>query len=440
MQDTMRMFREDPVGFWHLLWRNAWFHFQHIWKAQFLEDFATKRSFYGRPLQATWPLGVAGDLIWFLFTAGGLAALAAPLRREEGAFRWLALLWLIYTIVAMMIMHIEPRYLLPVWLLLALYGSWLLGNPAALLATLRRRWLHGGLALLLVGGFLLIFFTYRDYPAMIQTSVAREWHRARAQRAHTTGDYAAAVQQLEQSVAAHDGFVDSHAELALALIAQGRYAEAEAELAGRDSQRVNLARGELARARGNDESAAAYFVAAEERAGEDVQRLGRIWMQPPATTTLTLGDGLDLGYITGFSTGEQVTQPGARPLTYRWLQGQGRIVLPLPQPLEPGTVVALRLTSGRSEAAQLRLGFGSGGVPQEWVRFTVAGGQWRTYHLAVPEALAGQQQLILALDAPIFIPAHRNPATNDLRPLSLMVNAVWLEGGDTTAETPPHSH
>lgn len=362
-----------------------------------------------------------------MFTTCGLVALVAPLR--EGAWRWLVLLWLVYTIVAMMIMHIEPRYLLPVWLFLALYGSWFLSQPGAMLRMLGQHRLHGGVALVLVGGFLLICFTYRDYPALIATSFSREQHRARAEQAYSTGAYDTAVQELEQAVALHDGFVDSHAELALALIAQGRYDEAEAQLAGRDSQRVKLARGELARARGHDEAAAAYFIASEERAGEDVQRLGLTWLNPPPTRRLELGNGLDLGSIAGFSTSEQVEQPGARPLPYRWLQGHGRIVLPLEQPVQPGSVVALRLTSGRPDATALRLGFVGNGEHDQVYTFPIAGGQWRTYRLVVPDALDGQQQLALSLDAPISIPAHSNPTANDLRPLSLMVNAVWLEPG-----------
>lgn len=247
VNDTMRMFQADPVGFWQLLWRNAWFHFQHIWKAQFLEDMATKRSYYGRPLQATWPLGVAGDLIWFAFTATGLAALAAPIGRREGAFRWLALCWLLYTIVAMMIMHIEPRYLLPVWLILILYGAWWLSNPMTMLRTLwQQRW-HGLLALLMTAAFLGLSLSYRNYPELIQRTATAEMHRAAAAQAFAADDYDRARAELEQAMQTHNGLVDQRAELAFALIAQQQYDAAQELMGNRDSQRIALARGDIAR-------------------------------------------------------------------------------------------------------------------------------------------------------------------------------------------------
>jgi hypothetical protein len=45
----------------------------------------------------------------------------------------------------------------------------------------------------------------------------------------------------------------------------------------------------------------------------------------------------------------------------------------------------------------------------------------------VPEALAGQSELALTLDAPIFLPAHVYPDSVDVRPLSLMVSAAGVE-------------
>lgn len=78
----------------------------------------------------------------------------------------------------------------------------------------------------------------------------------------------------------------------------------------------------------------------EEQGGEDMQRLAFAWLTPAPTTTLTLGNDLDLGYLYGFAFGERVGET-----TYRWLQGEGVIRLPLPEPLAGNEVLALRLAA-----------------------------------------------------------------------------------------------
>ncbi|HEX9372732.1 MAG TPA: glycosyltransferase family 39 protein, partial [Roseiflexaceae bacterium] len=60
--------------------RPMWDTFRHIWKLQFVEDYFVKRSFFSRPLRAAAPLGLAGDLLWLVYTVGGLIGLAAPPR------------------------------------------------------------------------------------------------------------------------------------------------------------------------------------------------------------------------------------------------------------------------------------------------------------------------------------------------------------------------
>jgi hypothetical protein len=417
--DTQRIFREDPAGFFPLLFRNAGFHFRHIWKAQFVEDFFVKRSFYGRPLREMWALGAFGDVLWVSFTLAGLMALAAPLR--EGAFRWLALGWIGYTVFAMMIMHIEPRYLLPVWLLLALYGSWLLAGPRALFAPWRQyRW-HGALALALGVAFIGLVISYRNYPEIVGRGIAREQHNAAGMQAYAAGDYATAERELRAAVELQPTFTDTRANLALALAAQGEIDAAWRVLDTTDAQRMSVVRGALEREQDDPQTTAAYFIDAETRAGEDAQRFALEWLRPPPTAALDVGTGRDLGYVAGFSPGEEL--PGDTATTYRWLQGRGRVVLPLSEPLREGSVVALRMTSGQAQAVPLTVGFVGG----EHYTIEVASGAWRTYELAVPSALEGQRELALALRAPTFIPAHTIPGSVDVRPLSLMLSTVWVE-------------
>ncbi len=419
MEDTRRIFWSDPQGFLPLLFRNAGFHFMHIWKAQFVEDFGTKASFFGRPLREFWLLGAFGDLLWFSFTLAGLVALTTPWR--EGWFRLVPLGWLAYTIFAMMIMHIEPRYLLPVWLMLIIYGAWMLAAPREVLALLRAQPWHGTLALTVALVFLAIFFSYRNYPEIIGRSIQREQHLAAGMQAYANQDYNTATHELRAAVEINGTFTETRANLALVLAAQGEYDEAWRVLGSIDAQRVNVVRGMLERAQGDAIAARDNFVSAETSSGENVQQFALQWLPAPATTDLQLGNGRDLGYVAGFWPGEE--EGGDRDGTYRWLLGGGQMVLPLPQPLEAGSVVALRMTSGQASSVPLTVGFADG----THHTITVQGGDWRVYRLAVPPMLAGESELALTLDAPTFVPAHHYPDSIDTRALSLMISQIRVK-------------
>lgn len=425
-----RIVNEEP---WRLT-RNFWPHFQHIWKAQFVEDYFVKVSFFTRPLREVWIIGALGDLLWLVFSTASVFALAA--RPREGGFRLLALGWIAYSCLTVMLIHVEPRYLLPIWLFMALYGAATLGAlwnwlalrqhdraaaHAAARSYLRSPW---GLAGILLGAaFLFLVFSYRDYPGIIASGVQREWHRAAALRAARQGDPSAAIAAYERMLVADPDFADGRAELALLYLEQGDYDRGWNALGTRHTHRGDVVRGALARAQGNHDLARRYFEDAEVRAGEDVQKLAIEWLRPAPLTRLHLGDGLDFGYLDGFSFGETLAAgSGAQPATYRWLQGRGIIRLPLPAPLAEGAVVRLRVAGGPRGDTPLTLELGD-------VRLTlpVRSGEWRTYRVAVPASLVGAQHLELHLTAPTFIPVQLNPASGDARLLSVMVRDVAVE-------------
>jgi 4-amino-4-deoxy-L-arabinose transferase-like glycosyltransferase len=451
--EISRFLTEEP---WRLT-RNVVPHFLHIWKAQFIEDFFVKVSFYTRPVRELWPLGVASDLLWFGFTLAACFGLTS--RPREGAFRLLALGWVVYAIVTVLLLHVEPRYLLPLYLFCGLYGAgWLstLGNtfaPSRLRVSDFRirdqrtrqssvvgRWssipaLTGGLLAL---GFVAIFFSYRDYPAIIGRGLERERYHTAGAEALRRGDIDAAVVQFSQMVNTHPEFIDGRSELANTLLSAGRAAEAWEAIGERRTHRSDVVRGAIARNLGNPE-ATDYFRAAEANAGEDIQQLTLNWLRPPAIGTLQLGNGLDLGYLQGFSQGEQLSLPDGSTLSYRWLAEAGLIRLPLAEPLAPGTTVTLRLTSGQAQAVPLTVRMAG-----ETITLQVVAGQWRQYRLQVPEALNGQQQLELHLSAPPFIPLQNDPASTDARLLSIMVSQITVstaqraEGRPGNRDFSPH--
>ncbi len=425
VEDTRRMYAADPPGFVRLLWRNAIPHFQHIWKAQFIEDFTTRRSFYGRPLREAAPLGFAGDLLWLIFTTAGFVALMLPIQPREGGFRMLALAWLGYTTLGMMLFHIEPRYLLPIWLFLAIYGAALLGNPRGAWQAVRQHWWHTSLALLLLLSYLLLVFSYRDYPTLISRAVQREMALAQGYAAYQQGDFGAARTAFERALDAHEEFSETRAVLALTAIAQHEYATARDLLGASDAQHTVLARGMLARAEGDLATAVDLLVDAEKRSGVDLQQYA-LRLAMPATDHVDLGSGLDLGYIAGFSSVEQTPRADGSSTTYRWLQGRGTLRLPLAAPLDKGAGLILHMTAGQPVPVPVRVTFADGSVQE----FRVASGAWRLYRLTIPPTLTGdatQRELVVTLDAPVFIAAHRLPDSRDTRPLSLMLDQVRVE-------------
>ena len=419
--DTKRMFQADPGAFWKRLWRNAALHFRHIWKAQFIEDFIQKGSFNGRPLREVWFLGALSDLLWFLCTLTGLAALTAPLR--EGHFRWLILGWIGYNILAMLIMHIEPRYLLPIWLPLMLYSAWFLSDLRGMFQLFQQHKAHSFLLLLVTSSFLFAVFTYRDYPSMVRRAIKRENHFNTGFRAYEKENYALAIQEFQQMVAVQSGFSPSRAMLALAFLAQGQVEEAKNALRKSNSQWPIIAQAAIARELGESRKAKDLFKIAEEKAGENVQKTTLHWLRPQKTTHLSFGNNLDLGYLEGFSLAESISRPDNQIQTYRWLESKGKIVLPLPKSLQKGNVLALSLANNQRKSTNLRIQWSNG----ESLSIPILSNEDRVYRLPIPTALVGQNRLAIDLEAPVFMPAHIDSASKDTRLLSLMVYQISIE-------------
>ena len=398
----------DPL----LPFRNIWPTFRHIWKAQFVEDYYLKESFYDRPLRAVALLGLAGDLLWLVFTAAGLAGLASK-PREGWHNRLFALAWVGYTLFTVVVFHVEPRYLLPLWLLIALYGSGqlaqLLKNDDHLrLSSVVRRpssWLQASLLV----AFATLLVTYRDYPAIIGQGAARERAMARGDSAFARGNYLVATQAYQDAARIQPTFLDAQVGVGLALLAQDKRAEAAAAVDGVKRRTAWLV-GLVATGGGPDQ--VGDLNHAEVTTGLDIQRWALDWTRPAAARAVHLGDGRDYGYIAGFSLSE-----GGAASSFRWMSRQGEVRLPLSQALRVGDSLVLRLAAPQATPVEIRLGTYKQAI-------VVAAGGWRTYVLPIPAALAGQQSLDIRLRAPTFIPAQRDVANSDLRQISVMVSDV----------------
>jgi hypothetical protein len=208
-----------------------------------------------------------------------------------------------------------------------------------------------------VAAFFWLLLTYRDYPAIIASGIARERAMITGMSAYRSGDYSAAERAFRVALTAQPNFVDAQVHLALALKAQGRYEEALAALQRNSSRRTELVVGALLRETGDPAQAASILTYIETVAGEDIQRWALEWLRPPPVGILAVGNGLDIGYLAGFSPAEQNATGG-----FRWLEGQGVLVLPLAEPLRDDAVLLLSMTGGEAEATTpltVRIGDGA---------------------------------------------------------------------------------
>jgi hypothetical protein len=351
--------------------------------------------------------------MWLACTVTGFVGLAGRVR-EGIHFRLFFLAWIGYSLLTVLIFHVEPRYLLPLWMMIALYGAGMLGAPWN-----RVRWTpHLAVQVVVVAAFFWLLLTYRDYPAIIASGIARERAMITGMSAYRSGDYSAAERAFRVALTAQPNFVDAQVHLALALKAQGRYEEALASLQRKSSRRAELVFGVLLREIGIPMQAAPILTYIEMTAGEAIQQWALEWLRPPPVDILVVGNGLDIGYLAGFSPAEQGAIGG-----FRWLEGQGVLVLPLAEPLRDDAVLLLSMTGGEAEATTpltVRIGDGAAwSVP-------VVRGEWRRYHLLVPSEHVTDQRIVIELSAPTFVPARLDPASNDARALSLRLSRVQV--------------
>lgn len=388
--------------------------FLHIWKAQYIEDFFIKQSFFTRPLRETAALGLFGDLLWFVYTLAGLVVLAGR-PREGWHNRLFVLAWLAYSLVTVLVFHVEPRYLLPIWTLIALYGA---GGLAQLRSETFAgpRWvqaLQGAAAL----AFVVLVVSYRNYPQVLSTGFARERAIIAGERAYAQNDYIAAERHFREALAAQPNFVDAKISLALALDAQGRLDEARAVIAEGGARRADLLRGALAVRAGEPQGMSSLLTRVEASAGEDIQAWALASLRSPAIRELHLGDWRDIGYIAGFNRPEQAPDG-----TFRWLRDRGKIAFHVDEPFKAGDTIVLRLAGGQPGETPLTIRIG-----ETTYQINVLGGMWRSYHLPVPDHLIGQQYLALDLQAPAFVPAYIDPNSDDLRVLSVRVSDIRID-------------
>ncbi len=245
----------------------------------------------------------------------------------------------------------------------------------------------------------------------------KHWHLWRAEAALDRGDAAAARGAAAAALLRDEGSALARIALARADLligdmpaALGRLDEAVAVMP--DHPQARVLRGDVRRALG-DTAGARADLAYETASLQDLQ--GWLWERgvTPAPTRLTLGDGLDLGFIAGFHS----LRPGEH--NFRWTTGVARVRL---EHAGDKREVRLRLASGRPEGTApvvVTLWAGSTRVGQAEI-----GPAWSEHTVALPAGGWAGDELVLELRAPTFTPREFDRSSPDGRRLGVQLALV----------------
>jgi hypothetical protein len=338
--------REDPG----ILLRKLWPNWVYLTRVKPIEDRFLQENYYS---DVNLPLFAAAllfdDGLYLAIALAGIAGLVlcrrartmnqeprTENRRQSGSRfsvlgsrlaepRWLMVLWLLYAIGTMLLTHGEARYrhfLFPV--LIAYAAAFVVDwkpNLQSAIYNLQssNRFARLWLVILmwaLVGGTWLAYYPWGWAAA----NLARGWHAAAAELAWARGDQAGALAADERALAAQetpDGWLrlGNHARAA----GDPRRA-LNAYNAARTLSRSYVPEvatlGDFLRATGDTAKARSVFRTDDV---DQQQLLGWAWreLRPAPRVVLTVGDGLDIGYVTGVHPAEQV---GA--IQARWTDGR----------------------------------------------------------------------------------------------------------------------
>lgn len=369
---------------------------------QYWDDLRERPAIWVSPVEV-WLRLLLGDGFWLILAlAGGSGIWLLP--------RSLAILfvpWTAYVVATGLLFHVELRYRLPLYPVLAISAPLLLLRLGTL--TKGRAWRSAGTGLTaaLVLGLMLL---HRPYPTEAAMLIPKHWSLWR-------GDAATALRADPESALARVAL--ARAELRTCDASARRCGEAERLLREAIAAKpahpyAHLLLGALLHERG-DVQGARRELQYETHSLEDLQHWLVAGYAPRGRPRVDIGDGLDLGEIEGFQPAED---------GYRWSKQQSVVWL---GGLERGSRLRLRLASGRpAGAAAVLVHLRLGGRP---LAELAVGPDWQTFDVPLPPqpALGGRARgaIALVIDAPTFRPRDLDRASDDNRRLGIKVD--WVE-------------
>ncbi len=404
--------REDPGVFWRKLPQT----FVILFRIKPIEDRFLKEP-YREPSLPYFVLALlCDDGLYLLITVASLAALLfTPADRGKA----LALLWLLYNIAVMIVLHAEARYRQLLFPLLIPYAALALVRGRGLFrpAVRGRVWRAVALLLLLAGwGYCFLRYSPWDWT---RVNLERGVHQMVGQVNRALGRPEAALRAYERAIAADEKNPEPYYDLGKTLEELGRLEEAaRAYRWGWDRQANYLpcsaALGNVLRALGRPEEARSAF---QGRFVADAAVVAWSWEHLAATPPpqLDLGDGLEYGLVRGVHAPEEVGG-----VTYRWTQGEARLRLGAPGSGQAR--LRVRLAAPRPGGETVVVEVAVNGRPlTSWE----AGPAWTLYE-SPPFPVEEGETVVVSLQSTTFVPVAVNPASSDGRRLGIQVDRAAL--------------
>jgi hypothetical protein len=415
MQQGIAVISADPARFIGKMWGEA----QKLVSLEYFDDMQQRRAIWLPPFEV-WLRVLLGDGMWLLLLFAGLAGLwLAPLRGKKPWYfadaRWLFVPWVGYVALTGLIFHVEVRYRLPMYPALIPFAAWALWEAANWLRQPRMAWRIGAWAacLLLIVSLQLL---HRPYLGESWRLAQKHWFLGAADRALARGE-AAEARANAQVALSHD----AESVLARVALARADLLEADSEAALQHAQQAvaalpahplgHVMLGGILRAQGELDAARAE-LAYEANTRQDLQAWSRSAFAPlqASPSSLLLGEGLDLGWISDFWLAEQ---------GFRWSRAESRVWLAMPNQAQRVVIVA---ASGRAA--------GSGALPLDVM---VNGELLATVMLAsTPERfeldlVARWPNAEIVLRSPTFVPRDSDPSSGDDRQLGAQIYSLAIE-------------
>jgi len=363
-------------------------------------DYMREHPAIWAPPAEVWLRLLLGDGMWLaLAVLGGIGLWLLPAR-----LRWLWWPWALYVVLTNLLFHVELRYRLPLYPVLAVAAAITLSELWG------RKRIRGGQlagAGLTAGAILLLMALHRPYlreGAMLAVKHWALWH----------GDGATALR------------VDPDSALARVALARTKLGACptqkvpcdeaerwlrEAIAAKSGHPYAHLLLGMLLRDRGQPDDARPELQY-ETRSLQDLQRWAVDVYGPRGAGRVDLGDGLDLGDIAGFHAAEN---------GYRWTTERASVWLQAPD--KPATL-RLRVASGRPPGSgPVGLTVSTGG---RQVSEAALGSEWTVVEIPLEQGTAQREWLMqVDLAARVFRPRELDRANNDNRALGVKLD--WIE-------------
>jgi 4-amino-4-deoxy-L-arabinose transferase-like glycosyltransferase len=434
----------------------AWSELKKLFALEYTDDMRNRPAIWLPPTEV-WARLALGDGLWLLILLMGSYGLTQSLFVKPlpdngtllsvvGRPSSLLALFALYIVTTSMIFHVELRYRLPLYpvllpytglILMRLFGRDGVGNTIAAgnTRTGKAPSLPGGntgagntiaagnsrtgQAPALLASVILVVLTllHANYPTLAWQLAQKHGALTAAERAVLRGDARAAESAARAALANDERSALARVALARAALLRGDAAAAEALL--REAINVipahphaHLLLGDLLRQQGTIAEAASE-LRYETGSLENLQAWAWERFTTPLSSTIEVGDGLDLGMLRGFHA------VGQAESGFRWSFAQARLRLAASQ---TDTQLVLRLASGRPDgsavSAQVFINGQSAGEVQ-------VASEWQDYRLPLPTT--NSATIVVELRSPTFTPRDFDPASPDGRELGLMVDRVRVE-------------